>query len=49
MRHGCSGLERLPKTIAVVGLVAAVILGLTFIKKDFNLEAEGTLMPRAAT
>ncbi len=35
----------LPKTIAVVGLVTAVILGLVFIKKDFNLEAEGTLTP----
>ncbi len=35
----------LPKTIAVIGLVAAVALGLTFIKKDFNLEAEGTLLP----
>lgn len=35
----------LPKTIGVVGLLLAVILGLTFIKKDFNLEAEGTLVP----
>lgn len=35
----------LPKTIAVVGLLLAVVLGLVFIKKDFNLEAEGTLTP----
>lgn len=35
----------LPKTLGVVGLVAAVIAGLTFIKKDFTLEAEGTLLP----
>ncbi len=35
----------LPKTIGVVGLLLAVVLGLTFIKKDFNLEAEGTLVP----
>ncbi len=35
----------LPKTIGVVGLLLAVILGLTFVKKDFNLEAEGTLVP----
>ncbi len=35
----------LPKTIAVVGLVLVVILALVFIKKDFNLEAEGTLLP----
>jgi hypothetical protein len=35
----------LPKTIGVVGLLMAVILGLTFVKKDFNLEAEGTLVP----
>jgi hypothetical protein len=37
----------LPKTLAVAGLVVAVILGLTFIKKDFNLEADGTLLPEA--
>ena len=37
----------LPKTLAVVGLITAVILGLTFIPKDFNLEAEGTLLPEA--
>ena len=36
----------LPKTIGVVGLLLAVVLGLTFIKKDFNLEAEGTLVPQ---
>ncbi|QDT57699.1 HlyD family secretion protein [Stieleria bergensis] len=35
----------LPKTIAVVVLLLAVILGLTFIQKDFNLSAEGTLEP----
>jgi len=35
----------LPKTIGVVGLLMAVIFGLTFVKKDFNLEAEGTLVP----
>ncbi len=33
----------LPKTLAVIGLIAAVILALTFIPKDFDLEAEGTL------
>ncbi|MEM8667016.1 MAG: HlyD family efflux transporter periplasmic adaptor subunit [Planctomycetota bacterium] len=35
----------LPKTLAVIGLILAVILVLTFVKKDFNLEAEGTLLP----
>ncbi len=35
----------LPKTLAVVGLISAIILGLIFINKDFNLEAEGTLLP----
>ena len=35
----------LPKTIAVVALILAIILGLVFIKKDFTLEAEGTLQP----
>ena len=35
----------LPKTIGVVGLLLTVVLGLAFIKKDFNLEAEGTLVP----
>lgn len=35
----------LPKTLGVVGLIAAVLLGLVFIKKDFNLEADGTLLP----
>jgi multidrug efflux pump subunit AcrA (membrane-fusion protein) len=35
----------LPKTIGVVGLLLTVVLGLTFVKKDFNLEAEGTLVP----
>jgi hypothetical protein len=34
----------LPKTLAVLGLISAVILGLIFIQKDFDLEAEGTLM-----
>jgi hypothetical protein len=34
----------LPKTLAVLGLIAAVVLGLIFIPKDFDLEAEGTLM-----
>lgn len=37
----------LPKTLAVLGLIAAIALGLTFIQKDFNLEAEGTLIPEA--
>lgn len=35
----------LPKTIGVVSLLIVVILGLIFIEKDFNLEAEGTLVP----
>ena len=35
----------LPKTIGVVALIAAILLGLTFLKKDFNLEAEGTIRP----
>ena len=35
----------LPKTIGVVSLLLVVILGLIFIEKDFNLEAEGTLVP----
>ena len=37
----------LPKTLAVIGLIAAIILGLIFIQKDFTLEAEGTLQPIA--
>ncbi len=35
----------LPKTIAIAALILAIILGLTFIKKDFNLSAEGSLEP----
>jgi hypothetical protein len=35
----------LPKTIAITALILAVILGLVFVKKDFNLEADGTLLP----
>ncbi|QDT07654.1 HlyD family secretion protein [Rubripirellula lacrimiformis] len=35
----------LPKTLAVLAAIAAVALGLVFIPKDFNLEAEGTLIP----
>lgn len=35
----------LPKTLGVIGLISAVILGLVFIPKDFTLEAEGTLLP----
>ncbi|TWU40785.1 biotin/lipoyl-binding protein [Novipirellula artificiosorum] len=35
----------LPKTIGVLGLITAVVLGLIFFKKDFNLEADGTLTP----
>jgi len=35
----------LPKTLAVVGLIAAIILGLVFIPMEFDLEAEGTLVP----
>ena len=35
----------LPKTIGVIALLLTVVFGLTFIKKDFNLEAEGTLVP----
>ncbi len=34
----------LPKTLAVLGLIAAIVSGLVFIRKDFDLEAEGTLM-----
>jgi multidrug efflux pump subunit AcrA (membrane-fusion protein) len=35
----------LPKTLALLGAIAAATLRLVFIKKDFNLEAEGTLVP----
>ena len=35
----------LPKTIAITAAVLIAILALTFIKKDFNLSAEGTLQP----
>ena len=37
----------LPKTLAVIGLLTAVTLGLVLVQKDFNLEAEGTLVPEA--
>ena len=37
----------LPKTLAVLGLITGIILGLIFIPKEFNLEAEGTLIPEA--
>ena len=37
--------EDTTKTIGVVSLLLVVILGLIFIEKDFNLEAEGTLVP----
>ncbi len=36
----------LPKTIGVLALIAGIACGLTFIPKDFNLEAEGTLTPQ---
>jgi len=35
----------LPKTVGVVGLILGLVLSLTFVNKDFNLEAEGTLLP----
>lgn len=35
----------LPKTLAVVGLIAALILGLIFIPLELQLEAEGTIEP----
>lgn len=35
----------LPKTLAVVSLLAAVVLALIFVPMDFDLEAEGTLQP----
>ena len=35
----------LPKTLAIAAAVIAAALGLTFIHKDFNLSAEGTLEP----
>ncbi|MEO1524190.1 MAG: efflux RND transporter periplasmic adaptor subunit [Planctomycetota bacterium] len=35
----------LPKTIAIAAAIIAAALGLTFIHKDFNLSAEGTLEP----
>ena len=37
----------LPKTLAVVAAILALILGLTFIPMNFDLEAEGTLQPEA--
>lgn len=35
----------LPKTIGIATLILLAGLALTFVKKDFNLEAEGTLRP----
>jgi len=35
----------LPKTVAVAGLIVAVILGLIFIPLELQLEAEGTIEP----
>ncbi len=35
----------LPKTLGVLALIAAIMLGLVFIEKDFTLEAEGNLQP----
>ena len=35
----------LPKTLAVVALIAGVIAALVLIPKDFNLEADGKLVP----
>ncbi len=35
----------LPKTLAVVGLLLAIVLGLVFIPLELQLEAEGTLEP----
>lgn len=35
----------LPKTLAAVAAVIGLICALTFIPKDFNLEAEGSLVP----
>jgi len=36
----------LPKTLAVVGLVVGLILAGIFVPLDFDLEAEGTLLPQ---
>src|SRR6056297_520397 len=36
----------LPKTLAVVGAIAALILAGIFVPMDFDLEAEGTLLPQ---
>lgn len=35
----------LPKTLAVIGAIAALILGLIFVPMDFDLEADGKLLP----
>lgn len=35
----------LPKTLAVIGLIAGLILAGIFVPMDFDLEAEGTLLP----
>ena len=35
----------LPKTLGILCLITAVILGLIFIQKDFTLQADGTLQP----
>ncbi|MCO8123876.1 hemolysin D [Stieleria sp. TO1_6] len=35
----------LPKTLGIVALIAAAVVGLTLVQKDFNLSAEGTLEP----
>ncbi len=37
----------LPKTLGVIGLIAAIIAAGTFIPMDFDLEADGTLKPEA--
>ncbi|MEM1226789.1 MAG: HlyD family efflux transporter periplasmic adaptor subunit [Planctomycetota bacterium] len=37
----------LPKTLGIVGLITAIICGLVFIPMEFDLEADGTLVPEA--
>ena len=37
----------LPKTLAALAAITLAVLALIFVPKDFNLEAEGTLVPEA--
>lgn len=43
---GAFGLRRLPKTLAILGVIAAIVCGLVFVPMDFTIEGRAELQPR---